>query len=323
MKKSGKGARLGRVLALCACAAALGCFPMLLRMPGGAGPAQAQRTLLTAWVYGDGLNASPWIRKQAAAYQKSHPGVHIWVRTVTAADMALVAEDPSHAAPDLLFFMAGAGVDAAQVRQVQPVCMAGYVLVMQAKEGATAAPTSLFGVTPTPEKAAIATPVPRNLWPQPMAADDALGAYFLQQMDAPGGAQLLPQAALEEAFGQGSVQAALLSTVQLRALQAQGVGTQLLCAAQGSDLVLHGAVLRSAQPQAEAALAHFVSPQAQYALRDSWLFSAQQAPLYGAGTPIWQAVEAALGEGWLADAFLWTQEKEEKIRMGQVLYTAK
>lgn len=313
---------LRTLLSLGLCAAVLAGLP-LLKSGGGRQPGQAQRTLLTAWIYGDGLNASPWIRRQAAAYQQGHPGVSIWVRTVSQADMQLLEEDFEHTAPDLIFFMGGEGADSAQVTQVQPVCRAGYALVMPAQETVTKAPASLFGITPTPQAKTEETPVPREEWPRNLAADDALGAYFLLEMGAPAGAQLLPGEALKEAFVQRRVEAALLSTVEIGKIHAQGTGTVLLCAAPGSDLVLYGAVMQGAQAAAAEAFAHFLSPEAQRALKDSGLFSVRQTGLYGGDAPVWQAVEAALQTGWLPDAFAFQREKEEKIHAGQLLYGAK
>lgn len=323
MDKRRKGSWIFRLLALGVCLAVIGCFLSLWQPMKRDTPARAQRQLVTVWMYGDRLNASSWVRKQAAVYQKAHQGVNVWVRTVTEADIKLLEEDFAHAAPDVLLFMADAEIEEAWTQQTQPVCMAGYALVTLAQTAATVAPTSLFGVTPVPELNAAATPVPREVWPQLIAADDALGAYFLQQMHAPANAQLLPSEALQAALEQKEAEAALLSTLQIRALVARGVGVELLCAAPGSDLVMFASVLNGAETAAVGFWQDLQAEPAQRALADSGLFSPQIAGLYGSGTPVLQVVEAALRTGWQPSAFLWPQEKSEKIHLGQMLYTAK
>lgn len=315
--------RLAFWLAMGACLVMLWHFPALWENEEAAAPRRAQRQLITVWMYGDPLNAAPWVKKQAAAYQQAHAGVNIWVRMVTAADLAVLRADDLQAAPDLLLFMADAEVSPDWVQRAEPLCMAGYALVTHAKAEATIAPTSIFGVTPAPAAEAIATPVPKENWPGALAADDQLGAFLLQEMGAPAGAQLMDAAQVLEAFLQHKTEAALLSTLQIRALAAQQVPVELLCAAPGSDLMLFGALMRAAEPAADAVLQCFLSEEAQRALSERGLISAQGVRLYGAGTPVLQAVEAALQRGWRPEPFLWPQEKLEKVHLGQLLYAAK
>lgn len=323
MKKHLKGIRIGSLLALCACLLLAWYFPSLLQSPQEEHLPHAQRQLLTVWIRGDTISASGWVKEMAAAYQKAHDGVNVWVRTVTAADLELLAADFSHAAPDLLFFMAGEEISPNWLAgEPAPLCMAGYALVGQSQTAATIAPTSLFGVTPAPEKEALATPVPKEAWPQSLAADDQLGAKLLEEIGAPAGAKLLPAAQVQAAFLQNEVQAALLSTVQIRALSAQGKGMELLCAAPGSDLVLFGAVMREACAPAGDFLKYLLGAESQQKLSARGLFSPRGAALYGSGTPILQAVEAALHGGWLPDPITWPQEKWESIQLGQLLYAA-
>ncbi len=323
MKKEKKSIWRAVLLSVCISLALAALFPLTGRQTQQGQSQRAQRQLVTVWIYGDQLNASGWLRKQTAEYQRQHEGVKIWVRTVTQADLALLEEDFAHAAPDMLLFMAEEEIPQAWTQQTKPLCMAGYALVTHAKAAVTLAPTSLFGVTPAPLINAAATPVPRQDWPQRLAAEEGLGAYFLQQMQAPPGAQLMPKDRLQEAFAAREVEAALLSTRQIRALEAQGIGMELLCAAPGSDLVLYGAVMQGATAAAADVLAHLSSVQAQRALAEEGLFSGQGVRLYGAGMPIWRAVEEAVQEGWQAQAFFWPQEKTAQIHLGQMLYTAK
>jgi len=322
-KKQYLGVRLFSVCALCASLVLLALFPSVQRLLScERTPQRAQRQLVTVWIHGDRLSASPWVRQQTAAWQKQTDAVSVWVRTVTRADIALLAEDYAHAAPDMLLFMAGEEIPFGQTQRVQPLCMAGYALVGQAKTQRTPVPTSLFGVTPAPSGEVAATPAPRESWPRALAADDALGAYFLQQMGAPGGALLLPEEEAASAFLQRRVDAALLSTLQIRNLLAQGAGVELLCAAPGSDLILFGALMQDAQPAAAELMQYLLSDVAQRALAEKGLFSAAGVHLYGADTPVLQAVEAALEDGWLPEPLIWPQEKMEKVHLGQLLYAA-
>lgn len=317
------GKKLITLLAFCTCVVMLWHFPALLKKEGAAAPRRAQRQLITVWMYGDPLNAAPWVKKQAAAYQQAHAGVNIWVRMVTEADLEALGEDNLQAAPDLLLFMADAAVSPDWVQRAEPLCMAGYALVTHAKADATIAPTSIFGVTPSSAGEAIATPVPQENWPTSLAADDQLGAFLLQEMGAPAGARLMDDTQVLETFLQHETEAALLSTLQIRALVAQQVPVELLCAAPGSDLVLFGALMQEAEPAADTVLRHFLSEAAQRALSERGLISAQGVRLYGAGTPVLQAVETALRAGWRPEPFLWPREKIEKVHLGQLLYAAK
>lgn len=322
MKKHVRRIRLGSLWALCACLALLWFFPSVLRGTNteDALP-RAQRQLVTVWICGDTLNASSWVKGCASAYQKAHEGVNVWVRTVSQADMALLEADYAHAAPDLLLFMAGEEIAPEWVQgEIAPLCMAGYALVQKSQSAATVAPTSLFGVTPTPEQSPSATIAPRESWPQRMAADDQLGSRMLLEIGAPRGAQLLPAEQVSEALLQGPAQAALLSTVQIRKLIASGQGLDLLCAAPGSDLVLFGTALQGSSSQAGDFLSFLQQKESQQKLSDKGLFSPCGAVLYGADKPILQAVEAALRGGWLPDPLLWPLEKGEYIQSGQLLY---
>lgn len=320
MKKPLSALRVTTLLALCAGLSLLWFFPIFMQklQPDHASPG-AQRQLITVWLRGDTLGAAPWLRRQAASYQKTHPEARIWVRTASDADMQQLSADFS-AAPALVLFAAGEEIPAAWVSELQPLCMAGYALVAPAGENAAPAPTSLFGVTPVPEIKPAATPVPVQNWPERIAADNEMGAYFLQLIGAPGGAMLLPADELPAALTQGKAQAALLSTRQIRALNAQGVGVQLLRAVPGSDLVLYAAVMQGGERAATGFLRHLISADAQRALAEYGLFSAQGVRLYGANTPVLQAVEEALSFSRLPDALTWPQEKKTLIHTAQALY---
>lgn len=332
MKKCLTGLRILSLLLLCIALGALWRLPMG-RMKKEEPLPRAQRQLITVWICGEGLPVSAWVKQQATAYQKAHTGVSIWVRTAATGDMELLREDCSHAAPDVLLFMAGEKIEPAWFEELAfcksesgqhggrqlaaPVCMAGYALVRTAKEGATPAPTSLFGVTPVPQKTAAATPPPKEEWPQKIVTDDRFGAWLLPQMNAAG--EVLPEAEAMEKFFQGKAEAALLSTVALRKLSARGKGMEVLEAAKETDLVLYGGVMREAASAAEDFLRYLCSADAQKQLSASGLISPQNETLYGAGTPILQAAEQALRQGNIANAFEWQHLSQSTFLTGQAM----
>lgn len=308
-------------------------------------PQSAQRKLVTVWIKGDALGASAWIRSQAADYQKKQAGVNIWVRSASQADMALLSSQFAEAAPDLLVFAAGERVFSAWLQETDklplageraqsgqlegrqlavPLCMAGYVLVKKTQEAAvTPAPTSLFGVTPAPDvrRTAEASPVPKELWPEDVWADDRMGAALLALLKAPAGAKTVGSADVQAAFLQGKAQAALLTTVQARAAQAQGKGMEMLAAPPASDLVIFGAVMQDADDAAADFLRHLLKEEAQTALRERGMFAVRQdVRLYSADTPVLQAAEAALKDGWLPNAFTWPDQQTEMRHTGQIFY---
>ena len=332
MKKCLIGIRIAALLLLCVCLAAvwkisLGRLQKTEPLP------RAQRQLVTVWIHGDRLGASRWVKEQAAAYQKAHPGVSIWVRTASGADMDGLEADFAHTAPDVLLFMAGEEVAPQWLEELSfcrdstgqyagrqlavPVCMAGYALVRASGEAATPAPTSLFGVTPVPEKTAAATPVPRDVWPQNTVTDDRFGAWLLLQLGITG--EALPESQAADAFLQGEAEAALLSTLALRRLSARGKGMEVLSSAARTDLVLYGAVMRESSAEARAFLTYLCSRDAQQQLSDAGLFSPHGVRLYGADTPILQSTEQALEKDGLVNAFDWQNQAQSTFMTGQAM----
>ena len=302
---------------------------------------QAQRQLLTVWLRAGDIPAASWLRERAAAFQKTHQGISIWLRIVSPEDLALLETT----APDLVFFAAGESISPAFLSPLTPVpylgkhaksgiyettllaapvCLSGYALVMQTQEAAqTPAPTSIFGVTLAPDvSASVATPLPGNLWPHDITADNALGAGLLSLINAPSGAQLLEKNAVQNAFLQDKTQAALLTLQQARAVQAQGKGLQLLSSPPATDLVLFGSITHSASPAAQNFLSYLLSEESQRALHKYNLFPTRQGiHLYGSNTPIAQAIEHVLQAGWLPNAFSWPTLQESTILTAQALYT--
>ncbi|MBR5230723.1 MAG: hypothetical protein IKW00_00550 [Clostridia bacterium] len=332
MKKYLTGIRLFSLILLCACLALV--WKISLQQLHTAEPLpRAQRQLVTVWIYGDRLGASPWVREQTAAYQKAHPGASIWVRTASGADMDALDADFPHTAPDLLLFMAGEEVKPEWLEELSfcrdstgqyagrqlavPVCMAGYALVRASKEASTPAPTSLFGVTPAPAKTAAATPVPREKWPQNTVTDDRFGAWLLLQLGITG--EILPEEQAMEAFLQGKAESVLLSTLALRKLSARGMGMEVLSSADQTDLVLYGAAMRESSAEARAFLTFLCSSDAQQQLADAGLISPHGGRLYGAGTPILQSTEQALQKNGLVNAFDWQNQAQSTFMTGQAM----
>ena len=67
-------------------------------------------------------------------------------------------------------------------------------------------------------------------------------------------------------------------------------------------------------------LRQLLTEKAQRGLAECGLFSAQGYRLYGAGTPVMQAVETALTDGWIPDALRWPEERKTLLHAAQAMY---
>ena len=270
-----------------------------------------QRQLITVWLYGDLSGAAGWLRQQAAAYGRKHPGVSVWLRTVSGQDVEQMAEAP----PDVLVFTADQEVPAGEATAL---CMSGYALLSPARESVTAVPRSLFGLPPTPDPAA--APPEALPWPAAFAADDGFGVLALGAMGAPEGGTLCKASEIRGRFENG--EAALLTVAQAQTEAAKELGYQVIAAAPATDLVLYGMACTERSDGA-GLLKYLAGEEAQRALADRGLISAMAGlRLYGADRPMLQALEAALADGWHAPAFSWPRERRELILTGQALYAA-
>lgn len=309
------------------------------------GVRKGTRTLLSVWVLGDTLGASPWLRAQCAAFSKAHSGVSVWVRSVSQADMALWTQEPS-AGPDVIVFAAGERVSPALLAETAagdalsgayaaagqldgrqlavPLCLSGYALLERTGEAAqTPAPRSLFGVTASPPPAPSAAPQTHIAWPDAFYAGEGFGALALSSMNAPAGAVFLDSAALLSRFMAEENAAALLAVSQARQCAAQGTGYRVLAAASASDLVLFAARSRESGAPADALLHFLLTGQAQQSLGDRFLLPARNGvTLYGSSQPMLQALSAALRDGWLPHAFFWPDEQKDAVLTAQALYQA-
>ena len=306
----------------------------------------AKRQLLTVWLAGDCLNAAPWVRAQAAAYAKAHPGVRIWIRTAAREEL-LALDENAAGAPDILLFAPGSGVPVDCLRRVSgdglsaayraagqaeghqlavPLCLEGYVLVCPAQESAvTPTPTSLFGTAPAPDSRALpqATAVPHESWPAQLIADDGFGAAALARLQAAGSIAFLPAAQVPQALLAGQAGGALMTFAQVRQCLAAGHGLQLLAASDITDRVVFGAIPQSAQPAAEGLLDFLLSAPAQQALAVRGLLPARaEIPLYGADQPLLSAAQQTLREGTLINAFTSPDALQDERTIAQALCIA-
>ena len=279
----------------------------------------AKRQLITVWLAGDLPGAAAWLRRQAAAYSRQQPGVSVWLRTVSQADIEAMADAP----PDLLVFTAETPIPPDQVRQPVALCLSGYALAARTRQAAvTPAPRSLFGVTPSPIPQSAPTPQVEG-WPPAILAEEGFGALALGVIGAPAGAALLSANDVQRRFLTEEDAAALLNARQARVAAAQGVAFRVIAAVPATDLVLYGAPAIRADAAAEAFLQYLMEDTAQRALAEEGLLSARaDICLYGADRPFMQALEAALGDGWRAPPFLWAAEKRDILLTAQALYAA-
>lgn len=288
-------------------------FPLLKAHVAGGSPSTppgvrpAQRQLITVWIAGDLPGAASWLRAQAAAYEKSHPGASVWLRRVSAADIAQLEDAP----PDLLIFSPDMTTPAGDA---VPLCLSGYVLALPGSEAATAAPRSLFGVSPTPDPAV--TPQPLTApWPERFAVDDGFGLLALASLGMHPGAEIVAHEALSARLQAG--EAALLP-----ASQARGGGVRVLAAASATDLALYGMVCGKSGTGADF-LRHLTDREAQRALAEQGLFPVlPDLHLYGADQPALLALEQALRSPRLAPPFTWPEHKQALILTAQALYQA-
>lgn len=105
--------------------------------------------ILRVWIGADGAAAGPWLRKQAAAYERQG-GKRVYLRTATAAEIQAAEVKGAALMPDLIVSAAG---DTLLARQ-------GYALIVR-QEGttpSTPAPTSALFYPPAPSPGVLPTP---------------------------------------------------------------------------------------------------------------------------------------------------------------------
>ena len=276
-------------------AAALGLYPLLSHFyftqqaapPPGIHPRESR--LVRIWLVGDMMGADAYLKKQAAAFEKAHQGVRLYLRTARAQELA----DPEAVLPDGVIFSPGIFP--------QPEKLL----------------TPLVGSWPIPDRLLMA-----GKWQgQQYALPLLLGGYVLAEAaegDAPfqcapgvpallagaGGvasadARQSSQAQVYSDFTARRCRRALLTLKQLRAFEAlcaKGKGFAYTAAPMTiccTDLCLAGAVLGDKATEALAFMQFLLAAPAQQALADYGFFPVDPTlALYDAQTPLLAQTQA-------------------------------
>lgn len=265
----------------------------------------APRQLLRIWNVSSIGGSDAWLKKQLQRFEKQHPGVMTYLRTVTPADLT----DPDAVLPDLMLYTPGMLTDpqalflplegaasllepllaCGQMQGVQyglPLCWGAYVLCIDSRVDAepahTPAPTTLLGrAAPTPEVAATPLPYPYEALlaeDMPLLSPSGCGTLALCSLLASDRRPALPPDVLSPAdvyarFRARQCASAMLTTGQvtaLSALTAAGKGVPFRTMVPDviiTDQVLLGSIVRGSEDSAAAALLAFLTgTSAQQAL---------------------------------------------------------
>lgn len=293
----------------------------LLRQPvDGSVPGlrEKERTLLRIWVTNAPGGAVSWLKGQLKTFEKQHPEVSTYLRTVDAAELT----EAQAVLPDVVLYMPGdiaapeevllplTGADGllreellrcGRWRDAQyglPLCWGAWVLAidgaLEPDHAATPAPTTLLGKPAA--TAAPATPEPG--YPVEAAAQAACA------LQAPKGAALftlrlllethpplpenfasLSSAEVFAAFRAGKCATAMLTTGQVTALTERPF--RAMAAEEViTDQVWLGSVTKDAPKEAALLLGHLTAPAAQEALSGQGLHTVRSdLALYTVGVP--------------------------------------
>lgn len=287
------------------------------------GVSSSDRELIRIWTVSAIGGGQAWLTKALRAYEKAHPGVMTYLRTVSAAELS----EPDAVLPDLVLYMPGDVTDPSGFADLSgmfamdepllrcgrwrgaqkglPLCWGAYVLAVSASldpAAATPAPTPILG-RPAQTLAPEQTAAPGY----PLEAAN-LAAEALQ---APGGAALftlallpdvrprLPQsfgtltsAAVYARYAAGGCASAVLTTGQLVALEALASGGKasafrvIVPDTVITDQVWLGSVVNGASPRAAEVLGYLADREAQRMLEAQGLHPALNGlRLYALGTP--------------------------------------
>lgn len=228
--------------------------------------------ILRVWIGTEGAAASPWLRKQAAAYERQG-GQRVYLRTATAAEIQAAEENGADLVPDLIVSATGSTLLARQ----------GYALIVR-REGtvpSTPAPTSALFYPPSPSPGAAPTPaaVPEAEAVGPIAGSRELALRM---------ENLQPCADPAAEIRAGRYDAAMLTAAQAGTLpfgyQAYGL--------KNAWLPLMAQTMTEDGAQFAAFL---LTDAAQQALRESGLFAASAGlRLYGEQDSLRALIESAI-----------------------------
>ncbi len=301
-------------------------------------PQARERSLLRIWVTSSVGGGTAWLREQLKAWEKQHPGVMTYLRTVSPEEP--LGEDA--VLPDVILYMPGdftspqalfsplTGSMTAREELLRsgrwqgqqyglPLCWGAWVLAidgaLEPDMAATPAPTTLLG-RPAATEAPMATEKPgfpleaANQAEIPLQAPQGASLFALLQLVdqkpglPPDFAQLTP-AEVYSGFRARRYASAMLTTGQLTAfsgLSSAGKGFPFRVMVPQeiiTDQVWLGSVVQGAAKEAASLLAFLTAPEAQKALSGQGLHTVREdLRLYAAGTEA--QVESAAARGLTA-----------------------
>lgn len=341
------------------CLTALGLIACLLflrpQAPSGSLPGvpDSSRELLRIWTISSIGGGQAWLKAVLKQFEKSHPGVMTYLRTVPADE--LVREDA--VLPDLVLYLPGdltdpsmfaplSGVLAADEALLRcgrwrgqqfglPLCWGGYVLTidesLEPENAVTPAPTTLLG-RPAETTDPAATPTPGYPLAAAATADEAI--------QAPAGASLfalgltIPELpSLPESIGAMTpadvyrhylahrCASAMLTSGQLVALESlAGSGSASAFRTMVADTVVTdqvwlGSIVSGASPRAAELLGMLTGRDAQKLLAEQGLHPVQfSLRLYPGGVPL--LLDRAASRSFTAiNAFAPRQATEQAARL--------
>ena len=221
-----------------------------------------QKQLLRIWIMDDKVSSTPWLKRQATAFEKEQSGVSVYIRTALAQE--LTKEDT--VLPDLIFFSPGlikapenvflpitgqfpisdGALRSGRWQGMQyalPVCLDGYALAydpaLTGSTAATPAPTPLLGIgaapssTPEPQKGSTFQEFRTSLTSIPKGKNVTTdiqcspGMPLLLFSVMSGGKEDLPASILHTGFGSAPKETALSEFASGRSRSAMLTAVQL------------------------------------------------------------------------------------------------
>lgn len=308
------------------------------------GTGERQRVILRVWDVDGPTGSSAWLRAQCAAFEKTLPGLTVYLRSVPAEECFA----PETVLPDVICFADGTftapeqlfaplyGVEGVAERFLQsgrwqgeqyaaPLAAEGWILAVGENylnaPVQTPAPTTLLGRAAATPTAAQETPPVEKLREQafPLAARGQ-GLFALCAWLGP---QPLPlpelsmsQAETMNALTRGEAASALLSTGQWAKVsemiaQGQCAGFQPWTPPEAlAPRMLYAGLTRQAQPEAAALLSYLLSEQAQQGLAQRYLFSVREDTLLYFASP-WSELESSMRRSGCPVNGFWPRERVE------------